>query len=107
MSKTQPKPLTDLEMHDLLRIVCPEHIMSDADHHFEMSAEMVDYPIDFGYGFKMSLSNLLARVCMCAMPMKTMLSGEISHCLGEVSIKDDAVQMTAAVRRPAIAGEKQ
>lgn len=101
----QPKPLTDLEMHDLLRLVCPEHIMSDEDHYFDMSAESVDAVVDLGYGFEISLGDLLARVCMCTMPMQSALSNEFSHCLGEVKIRNGEAHMLAAVRRP-VTGEK-
>ncbi len=44
MNKKQPKPLTSLEMHELLHLIYPEHIRSDADEYFELSSEMVDYP---------------------------------------------------------------
>ena len=94
------KPLTDLEMHELLHLIYPEHIRSDADEYFDLSSEMVDYPIDLGDGFEVTLAELLARVCMCAIPMRSALSGEFSHCLGKIKIKDGEAHMLAAVRRP-------
>ncbi len=100
MNKKQPKPLTSLEMHELLHLIYPEHIRSDADEYFELSSEMVDYPIDLGDGFEVTLAELLARVCICAIPMRSSLSGELSHCLGKVKIKDGEAHMLAAVRRP-------
>ena len=94
------KPLNDLEMHELLRLIYPEHIQSDEDHHFELSADIAENcMVDLGDGFEVPLAALLARVCMLTMPMKSDLSETYAHCLGEIRIRGGNAHMLAAVRR--------
>lgn len=94
------KPLDDMEMHELLRLIYPEHIRSDEDEYFELSGDICDNAtVNLGDGFEPKLSDLLGRVAMLTMPMKSGLTQRFSHCLGEVTIKDGAAQMIAAVRR--------
>lgn len=97
MKKT--RPLDYLEMHDLLRLLYPEHISSDNDAYFEFSQQACETVVDLGDGFEVPLSDLLARVVMLTMPMRSALTGTLSHCLGEVSISDGAVKMQAVVYR--------
>lgn len=94
------KPLDDLEMHELLRLLYPEHIRSDEDEYFELSQDVCDNAtIDLGDGVEVELADLLGRVVMLTMPMESGLTKRLSHCLGAVTIKDGAAQMIAAVRR--------
>ena len=95
----KPHPLDDLEMHELLRLLYPEHIRSDDDAYFELSQQACESIVDLGDGFEVPLPELLARVAMLTMPMQSGLTGALSHCLGEVTIADGAAQMRAAVRR--------
>ena len=95
----KPHPLDDLEMHELLRLMYPEHIRSDDDAYFELSQQACESIVDLGDGFEVPLPELLARVAMLTMPMQSGLTGALSHCLGEVTIADGAAQMRAAVRR--------
>lgn len=95
----KPHPLDDLEMHELLRLLYPEHIRSDEDQYFELSQNACEQVIDLGDGFKVTLADLLGRVAMLTMPMQNSLDGRLSHCLGKVTIKDGQVDMLAAVRR--------
>ena len=95
----KPQPLDDLEMHELLRLLYPEHIRSDEDQYFELSQDACEVTIDLGDGFEATLADLLARVAMLTMPMQSGLTGAMSHCLGEVTIADGSAQMRAAVRR--------
>lgn len=101
MSKLQP--LDDLEMHELLRLMYPEHIRSDDDAYFELSQQACESIVDLGDGFEVPLPELLARVAMLTMPMQSGLTGALSHCLGKVTIKDGQVDMLAAVRRDVVA----
>lgn len=102
------RPLDDLEMHELLRLIYPQHIRSDDDEYFDLSADVCDNTmIDLGDGFEVSLAELLGRVVMMTMPMQSALGGGFSHCLGEVMIKDGAAHMMAVVRRPAKIAEVQ
>ncbi len=103
------KPLDDLEMHEILRLLYPDHIKSDDDEHFELSQNVcMDATVDLGDGVGVSLADLLGRVVMLTMPMESGLTRRLSHCLGEVTIKDGSVQMVAAVRRDAyLAKERQ
>lgn len=94
------KPLDDLEMHELLRLLYPEHIRSDDDEHFELSQDVCEHAtVDLGDGVEVELADLLGRVVMLTMPMESGLTKRLSHCLGAVTIKDGAAQMIAAVRR--------
>lgn len=95
----KPHPLDYLEMHDLLRLLYPEHIRSDDDAYFELSQQACETIVDLGDGFEVPLPDLLARVVMLTMPMESSLTGTLSHCLGEVKISDGAAKMQAAVRR--------
>ncbi|MFA7031829.1 MAG: hypothetical protein WC153_06230 [Candidatus Methanomethylophilaceae archaeon] len=99
MNKPKPQPLDDLEMHELLRLVYPEHIRSDDDAYFELSSEACESPVYLGDGVEVTLAQLLGRVVMLTMPMQSGLTGQWSHCLGEVTIADGAAHMRAAVRR--------
>ncbi len=103
------KPLDDLEMHELLRILYPDHIKSDDDEYFELSQSIcMDATVDLGDGVEVSLADLLGRVVMLTMPMESGLTSRLLHCLGEVTINDGQAQMIAAVRRDAeIAKERQ
>lgn len=93
------KPLDDLEMHDVLRLIYPEHIRSDDDEYFELSQEACEATIHLGDGVEVTLADLLGRVVMLTMPMEGALRGMASHCLGEVSSNGKEVRMVAAVRR--------
>lgn len=93
------KTLDDLELHDLLRLLYPEHIQSDDDEYFELSQEVRMSVVDLGGGFEVDLPDLLARMVMLAAPMGGGLSGKMYHCLGHVTVRDGVVHMEAAVRR--------
>jgi hypothetical protein len=95
----KPKPLDDLEMHELLSLIYPDHIRSDEDEYFELSQDACGVTIDLGDGFEVTLADLLSRVAMLTMPMKSGLTERFSHCLGKVTITGDSAQMIAAVRR--------
>jgi len=96
------KPLDDLEMHELLRLCYPDHIKNDDDEFFDLSADICDSAmVDLGDGVEVSLADLLGRVVMLTMPMRTGMTGRLSHCLGAVTVNGDSVGMVAAVRRDA------
>ena len=102
------KPLDDMEMHDLLRLLYPDHIRSDDDEYFNLSQSIcMDATVDLGGGFEPTLADLLGRVVMLTMPMESGLTRRLSHCLGTVTIKDGSAQMLAAVRRDAAMQERQ
>jgi hypothetical protein len=102
------KPLDDLEMHELLRLCYPDHIKNDDDEFFDLSAGIcAGAMIDLGDGVEVSLADLLGRVVMLTMPMRTGMTGRLSHCLGEVTIRDGSADMVAAVRRDAPAATKE
>ena len=93
-------PLDQLEMHDLLRLIYPEHIRSDEDEYFDLSAEVADEcMINLGDGVEVPLAELLARVCTLTMPMQSHLSKTWRHALGEMTLSNGQVSMLAAVRR--------
>jgi hypothetical protein len=94
------KPLDDLEMHELLRLLYPDHIRSDDDEYFELSQNVCEHAtVGLGDGIEVSLADLLGRVVMLTMPMEIGITKRLSHCLGSFTIKDSSAQMVAAVRR--------
>lgn len=93
-------PLDSLEMHDLLRLIYPEHIRSDDDEYYNLSAEVADESlVNLGDGVEVPLAELLARVCTLTMPMQSPLSKTWTHALGHMVLKNGAINMLAAVRR--------
>lgn len=90
--KTQP--LNDLEMFDLLQACYPEKFPDDEDGTFEAA---LDFTSELS-GFD-DLADLLGRVVMLTMPMKSGLTERLSHCLGPVKFSDGAVHMMAVVSR--------
>lgn len=94
-------PLDDMEMHELLRLIYPEHIRSDDDEYFELSISARESIVDLGGGFVVPLADLLGRVAMLTMPMSSGLTERMSHCLGKVTVTDGKAMMVAAVRRDA------
>ena len=94
------KPLTDLEMHELLRLIYPEHIRSDEDEYYDLSAEVADECfVNLGDGFEVPLAELLARVCKLTMPLRAAMGGGLTHALGKITRNGDELNMIAAVRR--------
>jgi len=93
------KPLDDLEMHEILRLIYPEHIKSDDDEYFELSQDICEALIPIGNGAEVTLAELLGRVVMLTPPMESALAGRLSHCLGFVKLVAGNLQMIAAVRR--------
>ena len=101
-------PLDSLEMHDLLRLIYPEHIKSDDDEDFDLSAEVADEcMVNLGNDFEVPLADLLARVCTLAMPVQSHLSKTWNHALGEMTLSNGQVNMIAAVRRECTLKEMQ
>ena len=96
-------PLDSLEMHELLRLIYPEHIRSDDDEYYDLSADVAENSIvDLGNGFEVPLAELLARVCKLTMPMQSSLweaRKTWTHALGHMVLKDGTINMIAAVRR--------
>lgn len=100
------QPLDDLEMHELLRLIYPDHIRSDDDEYFYLSADIAENCIvDLGDGFEVSLADLLGRVVMLTTPLESGLTRKLVHALGKVIVSDSSVQMHAVVKRAA-RGEK-
>ena len=90
--KTQP--LDDMEMFELLQACYPEKFPDDEDETFE---EALNFASELS-GFD-ELADLLGRVAMLTMPMKSGLTERLSHCLGPVKFADGAAHMMAVVRR--------
>jgi hypothetical protein len=88
------KPLDDLEMFELLAAAYPEKFKDESDETWEAAMEFASELSGFD-----QLADLLGRVAMLTMPMKSGLTERWSHCLGRVEVKDRSIHMTAAVRR--------
>ena len=91
------KPLDDLEMFELLQAAYPEKFADDEDETFEAALNFAD---DLS-GFE-ELADLLGRVVMLTMPMKSGLTERLSHCIGRVEFAGNSASMVAAVRRDAV-----
>ena len=91
------KPLDDLEMFELLQAAYPEKFADDKDETFEAALNFAD---DLS-GFE-ELADLLGRVVMLTMPMKSGLTERLSHCIGRVEFAGNSASMVAAVRRDAV-----
>lgn len=89
-------------MHELLRLMYPDHIRNDDDEYFELSQDICEHAVvDLGGGVEVELADLLGRIVMLTMPMESGITKRLSHCLGKVTISNGSVQMVAAVRRDA------
>ena len=88
------KPLDDLEMFELLQACYPEKFLDDEDETFDAA---LDFASELS-GFD-ELADLLGRVVMLTMPMKSSLTEKLSHCLGPVTLSGGEVHMKAVVRR--------
>ena len=91
------KALDDLEMFELLQAAYPDKFPGDEDETFEAA---LNFASELS-GFE-ELAELLGRVVMLTMPMKSGLTERISHCLGKVSIENGSAHMLAAVRRDVV-----
>lgn len=88
------KSLDDLEMFELLRAAYPDKFKDDEDETWEAAQNFANEISGFD-----EIADLLGRVVMLTMPMESGLTKRLSHCLGEITIKDGSVNMIAAVRR--------
>jgi len=73
------KRLDALEMFELFQAAYPERFKDDTDGTWEAVQEFVEEIADPD-----ALSDLLGRVVMLTMPMKSGLTERLSHCLGKV-----------------------
>lgn len=87
-------PLDELEMFELLRAAYPEKFPNEEDETFEAAQNFADEI----QGWE-AVADLLGRVAMLTMPMESVLTKRLSHCLGPVVIINDRATMVAAVRR--------
>lgn len=102
MNKIQNvKPLDDLEMFELIQLCYPEKFPDESDETWDAVRDFVDCDLQ---GEEM-LSDLLARVCMLALPVRSPLSGTNYHCLGQISENGEGYNILAAVKREAVTRE--
>lgn len=90
------KPLTDLELYELMVTAYPERFDENADD--DIWDDVMDF-VDDQFGCIDELSELLARVTLMASPMVSVINGVSNHCLGKMKIVDNTVRMTACVQR--------
>jgi recombinational DNA repair protein (RecF pathway) len=74
------QPLDDLEMFELLQAAYPEKFPDDEDETFEAALNFAEELSGLD-----ELADLLGRVVMLTMPMKSGLTERLSHCLGMAS----------------------
>lgn len=91
------QPLDDLEMFELLRAAYPDKFIDEGDETWEEAQQFADEI----HGWD-NIADLLGRVVLLTMPMKSGLTERLSHCLGNVIIGNESVNMIAAVSRDAI-----
>lgn len=87
-------PLCDLEMFDLLQAAYPEKFPDEEDATWDAAQQFADEISGWD-----AVADLLGRVVMLSMPMKSGLTEHLYHCLGKVSVHGGTAQMNAAVRR--------
>jgi hypothetical protein len=90
----KPQPLDDLEMFELLQACYPEKFPDEEDETFEAALNFASELSGFD-----ELADLLGRVAMLTMPMKSGLTERLSHCLGRVKLSDGTAHIVAVVRR--------
>lgn len=88
------KPLDELEMFELLRAAYPEKFTDEENETWEAAQQFADEIS----GWEV-IADLLGRVVMLTMPMKSEITKRPSHCLGTITIKDGSAQMMAVVQR--------
>lgn len=88
------EPLDELEMFELMQAAYPDKFPDDEDETWEAALQFADELSGME-----DIADLLGRVVMLTMPMKSGLTDRYSHCLGKVTIKDGKASMVAAVRR--------
>jgi hypothetical protein len=88
-------PLDDLEMFELLQAAYPGRFESDDNDTFEAAQEFADELSGWD-----DIAELLGRVATLTTPMRSPLTGKVTHCLGKVSMDGDTVNMLAVVKRP-------
>ena len=91
------RPLTDLEMFELLQAAYPGKFPDDVDPDGAWDAAMEFSENISGFG---EMADLLGRVAMLTLPMRTAITGELVHCLGQVDILNGEARMFALVKRP-------
>jgi len=90
-------PLNDLEMFELLQAAYPEKFPNDDNETWDAAQEFADQ-IE---GYDM-IADLLGRVVMLTMPIKSMLTDKYHHCLGKIEIKNGNALMISAVKRESV-----
>lgn len=98
------KPLSDLELYELIVAAYPDRFNENSDN--DIWDEVMVFAED-QFGDVDNLMELLGRVVMLTSPMKAALSGGLCHCLGAVEIKDGEAFMIAAVSRPVELNQEQ
>ncbi len=94
MENVKTKPLDELEMFELLRATYPEKFTDETEETWEAAHSFAEELSGWD-----ELADLLGRVAMLTMPMKSGLTETISHCIGPVTIQDGNARMTTVVRR--------
>ena len=86
-----PKPLTEGEMFDLLRVAYPE----------KFKGETFECVLGFAQGISgfEDIAELLGRVIMCTIPWPTYFGDMPTHSLGEVKIEGKIAMIDPAVTR--------
>jgi hypothetical protein len=87
------KPLTDIEMFDLLQILYPDTFQDD-DEGWEKAMDFVENLSGVD-----NIADLLGRVVMCTMPLQSTINGELHHALGKITLFNNSSNMCAVVKR--------
>ena len=92
------KPLSDLEMFELLVAAYPEKFGG------EETDDLFEEVMEFAHCLEgwSDISDLLGRVVMTSLPMASPLTGTAYHTLGKVTVLDGTAMMEAAVKREVI-----
>ncbi|WP_281647930.1 hypothetical protein [Parendozoicomonas sp. Alg238-R29] len=92
------KPVDDLELFELIVAAYPDKFDENAEGC--IWDEVMEFAED-KFGDLEDISEFLGRIALLTMPANSAISGETTHCLGKVEIRDGQAFMTAAVQRKA------
>ena len=90
------KPIDELELYELIVAAYPDKFDENSDD--DIWDEVMEFAEE-EFGDLDNLCELLGRVVLLTSPLGSAISGELSHCLGKVTIQNGQAHMIAAVQR--------
>lgn len=92
-------PLEDIELYELFIAAYPE-IYGGQEEDDALWDRVMEH-VDDAFSDPGEVKDFLGRVVMLTNPMRSALTGKLTHVLGRVTVEGNEVTMQAAVRRQA------